>query len=86
MSTVFLMGTYFSENIDDNENDNDQMRSLVSRVRWLDSGLVVVLVIIVTMLLILIYCLLLVKYEWCHVLFSNNTVSLFSFVLKAASN
>ena len=51
------------------------MRSSVGRLKSLDSGLVVVLVIIVTMVLILIYCLLLVKYEWCHVLYSNNTVS-----------
>ena len=51
------------------------MRSAVGRLKYLDSGLVVVLVIIITMVLILIYCLLLVKYEWCHVLYANNTVS-----------
>ena len=44
-------------------------------MRHLDSGLVVVLVIVLTMVLILTYCLFLVKYEWCHVLFSNNTVN-----------
>ena len=53
------------------------MRSAVGRLKYLDSGLVVVLVIIITMVLILIYCLLLVKYEWCHVLYANNTVSVF---------
>ena len=45
-------------------------------MRTLDSGLLVVILIVLTMLLILSYCLLLVKYEWCHVLFSNNTVSI----------
>ena len=46
-------------------------------MRHLDSGLMVVILIILTMILILIYCLLLVKYEWCHVLYANNTVSVF---------
>ena len=41
----------------------------------LESGLLVVILIVLTMLLILTYCLLFVKYEWCHVLFTNNTVS-----------
>ena len=45
-------------------------------MRTLDSGLLVVILIVLTMLLILSYCLLLVKYEWGHVLFSNNTVSI----------
>ena len=44
-------------------------------MRHLDSGLMVVMLIILTMILILIYCLLFVKYEWCPVLFANNTVS-----------
>ena len=43
-------------------------------VRQLDSGLLVVVIITLTMILIVIYCLLFVKYEWCHVLFANNTV------------
>ena len=58
------------------------MRSAVGRLKYLDSGLVVVLVIIITMVLILIYCLLLVKYEWCHVLYANNTVSCQGFINK----
>lgn len=44
-------------------------------MRHLDSGLMVVVLIILTMIIILIYCLLFVKYEWCPVLFANNTVS-----------
>ena len=39
-----------------------------------DSGLVVVVCITVFMLGIAVYCLGFVKYEWCHVLFRNNTV------------
>ena len=44
-------------------------------MRQVDSGLLVVIIIVLTMLLILGYCLLFVKYEWCHVLYNNNTVS-----------
>ena len=40
----------------------------------LDTGLVVVVCITVSMIAIAIYCLVFVKYEWCHVLFKNNTV------------
>ena len=39
-----------------------------------DSGLVVVVFITTFMLGIAVYCLVFVKYEWCHVLFRNNTV------------
>ena len=44
-------------------------------MRQVDSGLLVVIIIVLTMFLILGYCLLFVKYEWCHVLYNNNTVS-----------
>jgi hypothetical protein len=37
----------------------------------MDSGLVVVVCIFTAMISIAVYCLLFVKYEWCHVLFRN---------------
>ena len=40
-----------------------------------DSGLVVVVCIILVLLTSVFSFLLLVEYEWCHVLFRNNTVS-----------
>ena len=40
-----------------------------------DSGLVVVVCIILVLLTSVFSFLLLVDYEWCHVLFRNNTVS-----------
>ena len=39
-----------------------------------DSGLVVVVTILVFLILGMVTTLVLVKYEWCHVLFRNNTV------------
>ena len=42
--------------------------------RLVDSGLVVVVCITASMIAIVVYCLVFVKYEWCHVLFKNNTV------------
>ena len=42
----------------------------------LDSGLVVVVCITASMIAIAIYCLIFVKYEWCHVLFRNNMVGI----------
>ena len=40
-----------------------------------DSGLLVVVCIILVLLTSVFSFLLLVEYEWCHVLFRNNTVS-----------
>ena len=42
---------------------------------FFDSGLVVVVCIILVLLTSVFSFLLLVEYEWCHVLFRNNTVS-----------
>ena len=42
----------------------------------LDSGLVVVVCITASMIAIDIYCLIFVKYEWCHVLFRSNMVGI----------
>ena len=41
----------------------------------MDSGLVVVVFIISSLIIITFSFLLLVDYEWCHVLYKNNTVS-----------
>ena len=41
----------------------------------IDSGLVVVVTILVFLITVMMVTLLYVKYEWCHVLFRNNTVS-----------
>ena len=40
----------------------------------MDSGLVVVVFIISSLIIITFSFLLFVDYEWCHVLFKNNTV------------
>lgn len=40
-----------------------------------DSGLVVVVCVLLILLTTVFSFLLLVEYEWCHVLFKNNTVS-----------
>ena len=40
----------------------------------MDSGLVVVVCIISSLIVIVFSFLLFVDYEWCHVLFKNNTV------------
>ena len=42
----------------------------------MDSGLVVVICIASSMIISVISLLFFVKYEWCHVLFKNNTVTL----------
>ena len=42
-----------------------------------DSGLFIISLIISTMLMIVFYVLVFVKYEWCPVLFPNNTVRTF---------
>jgi hypothetical protein len=47
-----------------------------------DSGLAIIIFIIVSLLVILFYLLLFVKYEWCPVLYKNNTVSLVREVAK----
>ena len=41
----------------------------------MDSGLVVVVFIITSLIITVFSFLLFVDYEWCHVLFKNNTVS-----------
>ena len=41
----------------------------------MDSGLIVVVFIISSLIIITFSFLLLVDYEWCHVLYKNNTVS-----------
>ena len=50
------------------------MKQLGRCSRLVDTGLVVVVCITASMIAIVVYCLLFVKYEWCHVLFKNNTV------------
>ena len=47
-------------------------------IDMMDSGLVVVVFIISSLLIITFSFLLLVDYEWCHVLYKNNTVILFA--------
>ena len=42
----------------------------------MDSGLVVVVFIITSLIITVFSFLLFVDYEWCHVLFKNNTVSI----------
>ena len=42
----------------------------------MDSGLVVVVFIITSLIITVFSFLLFVDYEWCHVLFKNNTVML----------
>ena len=42
----------------------------------MDSGLVVVVIIISSLIVTTFSFLLFVDYEWCHVLFKNNTVSI----------
>merc|ERR1711915_691016 len=39
----------------------------------MDSGLIIVIIIIVSLLLITFSFLIFVDYEWCHVLYKNNT-------------
>ena len=39
-----------------------------------DSGLLVVIIILAFLIAVLMTTFLVVKYEWCHVLFRNNTV------------
>ena len=46
----------------------------------MDSGLVVVVLIITSLVITVFSFLLFVDYEWCHVLFKNNTVSYFYLV------
>ena len=46
----------------------------VSFMAGVDSGLVVVVTILVFIIRVMIFTLVYVKYEWCHVLFRNNTV------------
>ena len=43
----------------------------------MDSGLVVVVLIITSLVITVFSFLLFVDYEWCHVLFKNNTVIIF---------
>ena len=43
--------------------------------RNMDSGLIVVVFIITSLIITVFSFLLFVDYEWCHVLFKNNTVS-----------
>ena len=43
---------------------------------WLDSGLLVIVLIIVSMVGSVFFVLFYVQYEWCHVLFKNFTVSI----------
>ena len=45
--------------------------------QMMDSGLVVVVLIITSLVITVFSFLLFVDYEWCHVLFKNNTVSYF---------
>ena len=42
----------------------------------MDSGLIVVVFIITSLIITVFSFLLFVDYEWCHVLFKNNTVML----------
>ena len=42
--------------------------------QMMDSGLVVVVLIITSLVITVFSFLLFVDYEWCHVLFKNNTV------------
>ena len=42
----------------------------------MDSGLVVVVFIISSLIILTFSFLLFVDYEWCHVLFKNNTVNI----------
>ena len=44
----------------------------------MDSGLVVVVCIISSLIILTFSFLLFVDYEWCHVLFKNNTVNILS--------
>ena len=48
-------------------------RCLVRMVKGVDSGLVVVIAILIFLMAVLMTTFLYVKYEWCHVLFRNNT-------------
>ena len=43
----------------------------------IDSGLVVVVTILIFLISVMMVTLIYVKYEWCHVLFRNNTVRQF---------
>ena len=52
----------------------------------MDSGLVVVVFIISSLIIITFSFLLLVDYEWCHVLYKNNTVSRISIGLRLGLN
>jgi hypothetical protein len=40
-----------------------------------DSGLVVVVTILIFLIVVMMTTFIYVKYEWCHVLFRNNTVT-----------
>ena len=46
-------------------------------VAMVDSGLIVVVCITSSLIVIVFSLLLYVEYEWCHVFFNNNTVSMF---------
>ena len=48
-------------------------RCLFRLVKGVDSGLVVVIAILIFLMAVLMTTFLYVKYEWCHVLFRNNT-------------
>ena len=51
----------------------------------MDSGLVVVVLIITSLVITVFSFLLFVDYEWCHVLFKNNTVRYFYYFLLLLS-
>ena len=57
--------------------ESDMMDKIQMRLNsgMMDSGLVVVVFIISSLIIITFSFLLLVDYEWCHVLYKNNTVS-----------
>ena len=54
----------------------ETQRSGMNFRKTFDSGLAIIIFIIVSLFVILFYLLLFVKYEWCPVLFKNNTVSI----------
>ena len=66
------------------------MMNLNSRVKLgssvMDSGLVVVVFIITSLIITVFSFLLFVDYEWCHVLFKNNTVIKSKYKLEVSEN
>ena len=52
------------------------MQVTIMKEKNMDSGLVVVVFIITSLIITVFSFLLFVDYEWCHVLFKNNTVSI----------